>query len=363
RLPRPVLAGAAVSALVLALAASAALHVPDVVAEKYRDFSSDSSRVGESGSSRLLSASDNGRREHWEVALDAFRRDRLRGGGAGSYQVAWMRDRQTPAEARDGHSLYIETLGELGLVGLAALAACLLLVLGGFARRTRGRDRTLFAALLAAGVAWALDAGVDWAWEMPAVTIWLFAFGGAALARGRSDPAPGQPSREAGRKTRTAQVALRVVGVAACVALAVLPARLAVSEARVDRSIERLHAGDCDGARAAAHAALDALDRRAVPHHVIGWCELRAGRFGAAARELSKALENDPHNWALRQASAVARAAAGLDPRRDARLAGALNPQDALAGGTRAALRRGARESFRRAGRRLAVALPEVGDR
>ena len=52
----------------------------------------------------------------------------------------------------------------------------------GFAARLGGPDRTLYAALFAAGLAWALHAGVDWDWQMPAVTLWVFALGGAALA-------------------------------------------------------------------------------------------------------------------------------------------------------------------------------------
>ncbi len=186
-LRRPVLIGAGVATVIAALAASAALHVPDVVADKYRDFNSDEARVGDSGSSRLVSGDDNGRRNHWEVSVAAIKRHPVRGDGAGTYELDWIREREQPQEAHDGHSLYIETLGELGLVGLAALGLCLLVLLGGFAARARGNDRALFAALLAAGVAWALATAVDWDWEMPAVTIWLFAFGGAALARRARD--------------------------------------------------------------------------------------------------------------------------------------------------------------------------------
>lgn len=358
-LSRPLRAGAGAAALAAGIALSAWLHVPEVVADKYRDFNSDETRPGDSGSSRFLSASDNGRRDHWQVALAAFRRAPLHGEGADTFEIAWMRDRYNPAPAQDAHSLYLETLGELGVPGLAALATCLLLLLGGLARRARGPDRALFGALLAAGVAWALAAAVDWAWEVPAVTLWLFAFGGAALARAPDDEARAARSG----KARVAGVALRALAVAGCVAVAMLPARLAVSEAHLEQSIEELEAGNCTTARGNARSALDALGRRAAPHHVIGWCELRERRFAAAAQSFARGLRHDPHSWALRQASAVARAAAGLDPRADARLAAHLNPGNALVQATARMASRGTSRARRRAVRRLGVVLPELGDR
>ena len=224
-LRRPVLIGAGVATVIVALTASAALHVPDVVADKYRDFNSDDEpSVGDSGSSRLLSGDDNGRRNHWEVSVAAIKRDPVQGDGAGTYELDWTREREAPLEAHDGHSLYIETLGELGLVGFAALGICLLVVLGGFAARARGSDRALFAALLAAGVAWALAAGVDWDWEMPAVTIWLFALGRcrarprAARSRARGPEAPtpasGRPRPAARRRRRRVRGGRNAAGAA-----------------------------------------------------------------------------------------------------------------------------------------------------
>jgi hypothetical protein len=359
RLRRSVLAGAGVAGLLAVLVASAALHVPAVVADKYDDFRSGSGAVGDSGSSRLLSSSDNGRLEHWEVALDAFRDERLHGDGAGTYQVRWARERPTTVDVRDGHSLYLETLGELGIVGLVLLGACLLMVLGGFARRVRGEDRELFAALLAAAVAWTLAAGVDWAWEMPAVTIWLFALGGAALARPLRTPAESDAPSTA-RRVRT--VLLRGSAVGACVVLAVLPARVAVSQGHLEESIARMRAGDCAGARAEARRSLDALDKRASPHHVIAWCELHAGRPESAVAASARALRNDPDSWALLQTAAVARAWSGLDARAEASRAASQNPQSELTRATVLAVTRGTPRARTRAARRMTVTLPELGD-
>jgi hypothetical protein len=358
-LRRPVMIGAGAATVAAALIASAALHVPDVVADKYRDFNSDETRVGDSGSGRLLSGDDNGRRNHWEVSVAAFKRDGLRGDGAGTYELDWAREREMPVEARDGHSLYIETLGELGLVGFAALAICVLVLLGGFAARARGRDRALFAALLAAGVTWALASGVDWNWEMPAVTIWLFALGGAALARPRRAPDPDDAPKTA---VRVGGVLLRGAGVAVCLALALLPGRLAVSEAHYERAVDNLKAGDCAAARSEADAALRALGSRAAPYHVIAWCDLQDRRYDAAADEIEEGLENDPDNWAFMQVLAVAHASAGHDPGPDTERMMLLNPLSDVAIATRDALSGKTAKSWRRAGPRVEVTMPETGD-
>jgi hypothetical protein len=348
--------GAAV--LALALVGSAALHVPTVVADKYRTFKSDDGAAGASGSSRFLNSADNGRLEHWDVALRGFEHDHLRGSGAGTYQVAWARERPVAVDAHDGHSLYLETLGELGIVGLALLAACLVLLLAGFARRARGPDRGLFAALLAAGLAWALVAVVDWVWEMPAVTLWLFALGGAALARSPRERAAAPPSGP----RRVRKLLLHGGGVAACLLLALLPARLAVSQAHVESAMAGMHAGDCASARAEASRSLELIEQRASPHHLIAWCMLRDGRAPAAARELSRALEQDPQNWVLLEATAVARASAGLDSRAAIRRAVAQNPQNALIREVAAAVRRKSGDGRARVARRLTIPLPELGD-
>jgi tetratricopeptide (TPR) repeat protein len=218
----------------------------------------------------------------------------------------------------------------------------------------------LFAALLAAGVTWALASGVDWNWEMPAVTIWLFALGGAALARPRRAPDPDQAAPKTA--ARVGQVLLRGAGVAVCLALALLPARLAVSEAHYERSVDSLKAGDCAAARSEADAALGALDSRAAPHHVIAWCDLQDGHYDAAADQIEDALENDPDNWAFMQVLAVAHASDGRDPRPDTERMMLVNPLSDVAIATRDALSGATPRSWRRQGPKVEVTMPETGD-
>ena len=47
----------------------------------------------------------------------------LHGTGAGSFEAHWLRERPISFYARDAHNLYLETLGELGALGLASCSS------------------------------------------------------------------------------------------------------------------------------------------------------------------------------------------------------------------------------------------------
>src|SRR5437764_14781813 len=117
-----------------------------------------------------------------------FPRSSLHGNGAGTFEVTWEAQRPPSGviDAVDAHSLYAETLDELGLVGLVLLLGALLTMLAVLAWRARGPNRSLYAVIFAVALTWALEAGIDWQWEMPGVTVLVFALGGAGLATRRS---------------------------------------------------------------------------------------------------------------------------------------------------------------------------------
>ena len=345
---RPALAAATVGLLAVTLVASAAFDIPNLLSAKYSEFTSDTASFDSQGSGRLLAAYDNGRRQHWDVALAAYRRDRLHGSGAGMYAIDWAREPRESGSVQDAHSFYLELLGELGWPGLALGVLALALILGGFAFRARGRNRTIFAALLAAGLAWAGQASVDWLWEMPAVTLWLFAFGGAALAKS-AGPAARLPAWTIG---------VRVAGVAVCLALMVLPTRVALSQVRLDSSLEAVSAGNCERARDEARSALSALSERASPHHVIAFCDYQEQRPKQAVRAMAEAAERDSRSWKLRYGLAVARAAAALDPRPQIALARRLNPRDKLVREAAEAFQGKEPRGWRRAARQFAIPAP-----
>jgi hypothetical protein len=111
---------------------------------------------------RLVSVQSN-RYAYWRVAAQVFADHPLNGVGSGAFAVEWLRRRDIAEGVRDAHSLYLETAAELGIVGLAALAV----FLAGIALAARRGPPVLVATL----VAFALHAGLDWDWELPALSL------------------------------------------------------------------------------------------------------------------------------------------------------------------------------------------------
>jgi O-antigen ligase len=129
---------------------------------------------------RLASLKSN-RYEYWRVALGVFADHPVAGVGTGGFRAEWRDRREISENALDAHSLYLETAAELGLAGLAALA----LAGGGLALAARRALRAApeaAAGPIAVVVTWAFHAGIDWDWEMPAVTLAALLFAGALLA-------------------------------------------------------------------------------------------------------------------------------------------------------------------------------------
>jgi O-antigen ligase len=137
--------------------------------------------------SRLASVETN-RTAYWKVALRSFVHHPLKGHGSSSFQVDWARERTIRDPAKDAHSLYLETAAELGIVGLLLLAS-LFVGVGASAVRAHRRLPELSAGWIAAACAWAVHAGLDWDWEMPAVTLIALVLAGALIAWG-DEPRP-----------------------------------------------------------------------------------------------------------------------------------------------------------------------------
>lgn len=323
RARRPLAVAGVLTLLVVPAVAVVALDVPAKVAGQYERFTAgDTLESGDDLRGRLTDSGNNGRVEHWKVALDAFQAAPAVGAGAGTYPILWSRDRTSSFTVLDAHSLYLEVLAELGGVGLILLTVALGAVLLTILLRCRGRDRALHAALLGAGVAWALHAGVDWDWEMPAVTLPFFALGGAALALPAGDLA-----RPGGRRPRSSARLLVGVG---CLLLAVTPATIWLSQRELADAVSAFKAGDC---RSAVDSSLDSLaflGVRPEPWEVLGYCNVRSGDDRLAVRAMDNAVQRDPANWELHYGSALVRGAVGLDPRPALREATRLNPRERL---------------------------------
>jgi O-antigen ligase len=297
-----------------------ALDMNDRISRQYDRFrEGDVISQTDDARERLTAVGNNGRIAHWEEALDAFGEEPVEGTGAGTYELTWAENRSTDFTVRDGHSLYLETLSELGIVGGILLLGMLGGILVGLAWHVRGRHRALWAAMFTGGCVWALHAAQDWVWELPAVTAWLFAAGGIAVAR-----PPGAPETRLVAPPRLA----RVIGALVVLALAVTPVLSGLADARLRDSVTAFKRGDCQGAIDHALSASSALGARPEPYAILGFCDVRLGKPELAERMMRNAIDRDPNSWVYHYGLALVLASQGKDPRAEIALARRLNPRE-----------------------------------
>jgi O-Antigen ligase len=297
-----------------------ALDGPGFVSRQYTRFVKGGAPQGQLTRDRLTDPYNDLRLPLWRVGMRAFRAQPLHGQGAGTYELIFAREREDATiSVIDAHSLYVQTLAELGIVGLVLLVVALGGTLGMLAVKIRGPDGAVYGALLAAGVAWAVQAGVDWVWQMPAVTLWLFAAGGLALGRSTSTASPPAPMG----LVRRLPVGLAVLG------LAVLPLLMTLSFQRLAAAERALTNHDCPAARREAVSSLSYI-ARPQPYAIVGFCEIQQGEPRAAVAAMSRAVAYEPANWEYRYALALARAATGMNPMSTLRAARTRNPHEWL---------------------------------
>jgi hypothetical protein len=194
RKPALIAAGAIVAVVALGgyalQGARAEAKVKDATAwvdKQWNDFLQTTAQSGGAGTGRLLSAR-GARSAGYRVAIDGFEAHPLRGEGAGSFEVRWMQDRDLDVTIRDAHSLPLETLDELGIVGLLLLLGFVGAVAAAARRCLTGRGGIRpaeAAAVTAAFVVWLGHSSVDWDWEMPALTAPALIISATLCQRGR----------------------------------------------------------------------------------------------------------------------------------------------------------------------------------
>jgi hypothetical protein len=134
---------------------------------------------------------ESNREHYWRVALDTFAEQPLTGSGVHGFAADWLERRDIDETVQDAHSLYLETLTELGLPGLLLL----LTFLGGAGVALLRAGEPGWAA---AAAVWAVHAGVDWDWELPALTLVFIVLAAAASAT----PASTQRAGSAANRSR-----------------------------------------------------------------------------------------------------------------------------------------------------------------
>ena len=145
---------------------------------------------------------DSQREELWRVASDEARSEPLAGTGAGTYPRVWLQQRSDAVQEDDAHNVYLETLAEVGPLGLALLAAALAVPV---AAAASVRHEPLAPAAASAYAAFLVHAGIDRDWAVPAVVVAALAAaacaapaGAAARTGGDRRPAPAARARPRG---------------------------------------------------------------------------------------------------------------------------------------------------------------------
>lgn len=279
----------AIAAVAIAAVVLLATGAPGRVSHAWDEFKRPTSSSVH-GTSRLGSTSGENRYQAWSSAVREFRHDPITGTGANTFQLWWTRDGDVAAPILDAHSLYLQTLGELGIVGFALLLAFLVAALwGGGARvlRASGSRRAQLAAALAGSTALWTSSMADWTWKIPVISIAALLLIAVLVTAG--DPESDRPA--------SLPVAVRAGVAALSVAALVAIAIPLASTTLIRQSQEAAGEGNTAAALSDARSAQNVQPGAATPRIQEALLLESEGEYAAAAAAAVAATEREPTNW------------------------------------------------------------------
>ncbi len=297
---RPVFAAQAGVALVVAGAVAVGAGAPGWASGQWREFTAPPGAVAAGAAddvfSRLSVVNGNGRFQLWQSGLDATASAPWTGIGPGTFEFWWARNGTHHAFVRDAHSLYLETLAETGIVGLALLGGLLaLLAATAIVRSLRAPPALRVSIAAAAGglAVFLTSAALEWVWEIAAIACAVLALG-AVIVAGRAEDEVTEPApAHAPRRGVAARAGLAVLAVAALGAVAVpMAGALATRDSRDAAAEGRLAAALRDSRtaqRIQPYAATPRLQQALVLE--------AAGALRRAASAARAAAAEEPTNW------------------------------------------------------------------
>jgi UDP-GlcNAc:undecaprenyl-phosphate GlcNAc-1-phosphate transferase len=327
--------------LALAVAAGSAQRIDRDVRDQWHAFThlvgpSSGASASTASQSRLLSGAGD-RYDYWRVAWQVWRDHPVLGVGAGNYPRSYYQQRATTEDIEQPHSIELQALSELGVVGALLLAGFIGGIGWGLSRMRGAAARSpLSRALMVGGVgaigAWAAQTSVDWVHLLPGLTAIAIA-ATAVMVKPRSPQTAGAISRRSRfGKALASRPALALGASAVLMTLVVAGASLS-RQGLAD--IYRMRAQHELGAHPAvaitdANRSLD-IDSDAVETYYVKAAALAHFDQAAAAQVvLRRALEREPKNfvtWALLGDIAARERRMGV-AKRDYDTAHALNPRN-----------------------------------
>lgn len=291
RLPSPSRTVGRVTAAALVLLVIAAIVLAHPIA-KFHDFKSNppiANTHGTQTTNHLLASSGSGRWQFWSAAVSEFRAHPLNGGGAGSWQAWWLQHGSLTVFSQFAHSLYLESLGELGIVGLLLIGAAVLVAVAGAIRSALLLESSEVAGAAACGIAFFTAAAYDWVWQLAgiaAVGVGMLGFALGAL-----------PSTRVVRWgcSEIVRPVLALIAVAAIIPQFVVLA----AGGHLRSSQAAFNQGDAARVRSEALAAKAIEPWAASPYLQLGLLSEAEGRFNAAARWVDEAISRSRRDYTL----------------------------------------------------------------
>jgi UDP-GlcNAc:undecaprenyl-phosphate GlcNAc-1-phosphate transferase len=328
----------------LALAAGSADRIERDVSNQWNAFTHLAATGGSgaaastAGQSRLLSGGGN-RYDYWRIAWRVWLAHPVFGVGAGNYAVSYYQQRATTEDIDQPHSIELQVLSELGLVGALLLAGFIAGVGWGAVRMRRqaarsNLSRALMVGALGAFVAWLAQTSVDWMHLLPGLTaIALAAVAALVGPRSRPNPAESSIAHPRLRRALTGRPALALGASAVIVTLIVAGGSLSrqgLADLYLSRAQSELDAHPA-AALTNANRSLSVDSDSVQTYYVKAAALARFDQAPAAEAALREALAREPDNfvtWALLGDIEV-RDRRLQEARRDYVRAHLLNPRDA----------------------------------